>query len=598
MKLVPDTSVVVDGRFTEFVEKSEVQEIIIPEVVIGEIEHQANKGLSVGLAGLAELKKLREFCKANNIFLRFWGERASDVLIKGAKSGEIDNVVRDCALENDAILVSGDKVQCEIARIKGINTVYLEQHRESSMKIEDFFTSDTMSVHIKAGVGAYAKIGKPGDFSLKKIKDLEDEEVWAIAEDIIERAKRDADSFIEMDSRGATVVQLREYRIAITRAPFSDALEITAVRPVVKLSIEDYNISPKLKDRLNERAEGILVSGSPGAGKSTFVQALAEYYASLNKIVKTMEKPRDLVLDEKITQYTALEGSMERTGDILLLVRPDYTIFDEMRTTSDFKVFSDLRLAGVGMVGVVHATRAVDAVQRFIGRVELGMIPQIVDTVIHIEKGDIASVLTLKYVVKVPSGMSEEDLARPVIEVRELSDDKLVYEIYSFGEQVVVVPVNEESRAIYRLAEYEIERRVKKKHPGINVKAIVTGDKSATLYVSESGISSVIGKGGKNVERLERELGISLNVEPMEANELKREKETREVEIEIRKKTVRLIVGPELSHRRVEVYADNIHLFNAVVSGEGYINIRKSTTNGKKLLKSIREGKIIHISPL
>ena len=30
------------------------------------------------------------------------------------------------------------------------------------------------------------------------------------------------------------------------------------------------------------------------------------------------------------------------------------------------KGYSDLRLAGVGMIGVVHSTRAVDAIQRFV----------------------------------------------------------------------------------------------------------------------------------------------------------------------------------------------------------------------------------------
>ena len=29
---------------------------------------------------------------------------------------------------------------------------------------------------------------------------------------------------------------------------------------------------------------------------------------------------------------------------------PDYTVFDEVRRFEDFKIFSDLRLAGVGMV--------------------------------------------------------------------------------------------------------------------------------------------------------------------------------------------------------------------------------------------------------
>ena len=596
MKYVPDTSVIVDGRFSEFLSgEEEVEEIIIPEAVLGEIEHQANRGLAIGTSGMKELKEIRRLCKERKIELKFWGTRPTEMLIKGAKLGEMDNIIRECALSNNATLVTGDHVQKEIAEIKGIPVIFLEERREVDMQIEDFFTEDTMSVHIKADVGAYAKIGRPGNFSLEYLRRVGYREVEEIANDIIERARRDRKSFIEMDTRGATVVQLREYRIAITRPPFSDAMEITAVRPVVKLKMDDYSITDKLMKRIDERAEGILISGSPGAGKSTFVQAIAEHYAAKGKIVKTMEKPRDLVLSDEITQYTALNGEMAATGDILLLVRPDYTIFDEMRTTDDFRVFSDLRLAGVGMVGVVHATRAVDAIQRFIGRVELGVIPQIVDTIIHISGGDVESVLTLNYTVKVPSGMNEDDLARPVIEVRDLNSEKLLYEIYSFGEQVVVVPVEEESNGIYHLAEREIERIIKKRYPGTNVKAKVTGSNSASIYVSASAIPKIIGKNGKNIARLEEELGLSLNVEPMESFGAGNQKNRKLVNVEMHKKTVRLVVGEEFAHKKVDIYADNRQLFVSTVSANGYINIRKSTTNGKKIMEAIERGEPIYV---
>ena len=92
---------------------------------------------------------------------------------------------------------------------------------------------------------------------------------------------------------------------------------------------------------------------------------------------------------------------MEKTGDILLLVRNDYTIFDEMRVTADFRTYSDLRLAGVGMIGVVHATAPIDAIQRFIGRVELGMIPQIIDTVLFIDAGDVRKTLKIQHKVNI-----------------------------------------------------------------------------------------------------------------------------------------------------------------------------------------------------
>ena len=82
-----------------------------------------------------------------------------------------------------------------------------------------------------------------------------------------------------------------------------------------------------------------------------------------------------------------------------------------MRNTKDFQLFGDMRLAGVGMVGVVHGTSPVDAIQRFLGRIEMGVIPQIIDTVVFIKNGAVFKVLSLKMVVKVPSGMTEADLA-------------------------------------------------------------------------------------------------------------------------------------------------------------------------------------------
>jgi len=57
-------------------------------------------------------------------------------------------------------------------------------------------------------------------------------------------------------------------------------------------------------------------------------------------------------------------------------------------------------------------------------------------------------VLDLSYSVKVPSGMSEEDLARPVIEIKDFFTGTLTFEIYTFGEQVVVVPVKRGRNAI------------------------------------------------------------------------------------------------------------------------------------------------------
>jgi ATPase len=229
-----------------------------------------------------------------------------------------------------------------------------------------------------------------------------------------------------------------------------------------------------------------------------------------------MEKPRDLQVDERVTQYTALSGSMEKTADSLLMVRPDYTIYDEVRKTDDFEVFADMRLAGVGMVGVVHATRGIDALQRLIGRVELGLIPQVVDTVVYIEAGEVQTVYDVTTEVKVPQGLMEEDLARPVIVVRDFETGRPAYEIYTFNRQVVTVPLDGESggnadSGVERVARSEIQREIRSIAHGHVEVELKTPD-SAVVWVEDDDISQVIGKGGGRIQDVENRLGIDLDV--------------------------------------------------------------------------------------
>jgi ATPase len=51
--------------------------------------------------------------------------------------------------------------------------------------------------------------------------------------------------------------------------------------------------------------------------------------------------------------------------------------------------------------------------------------------------------LQLKLTVKAPAGMDVDDLARPVIQVSSFLSKQVEYEIYTFGEQIVVMPMSE-----------------------------------------------------------------------------------------------------------------------------------------------------------
>lgn len=588
-KIVPDTSIIIDGKLSNLIETGEVEsDIIIPEFVVDELENQANRGQETGYKGFEEIKKIRQLAEEKGLNVNFMGRRPTEEEIRLANNGRIDALIRDVAAEEDATLYTGDIVQARVADAKGIKHNLFEKERIVKFSLEDYFDEKTMSVHLKQGATPKAKRGLPGEFKLEEISQelLSKKEIDELISETIEKAEMSDEGLIEMQKEGATVLQIGRYRIAITRPPFSEAAEITAVRPVAKVGLDDYKMSDELLTRLKTEAEGILVAGAPGHGKSTFAQALAEYYEDQGEVVKTMEKPRDLDVGPDITQYKDLEDSMENTGDFLLLARPDYTVFDEVRKTSDFEVYSDMRMAGVGMIGIVHASQAVDAVQRLIGRVELGMIPQVVDTVIHIENAEIAKVYDVSLRVKVPSGMTEEDLARPVIEIRDFDSKKPEYEIYTYGEETVVVPVDEtqkESRA-QELAREQLEHQIGGRVDNPEIEFI--SDNHVKLMVDEEDIPHIIGSGGENIDALEDELGLSITVEPR-GNTFK---DKIDFDVEERGNSVVIDVGNQFSNQELDVYSDEEFLFAATVGKKGEVSITKQSELAGRILSAYESG--------
>ena len=602
--IIPDTSAVIIGAISEIIETEDIDypEIIVPEAVVCELEHQANANRLEGIRGLKELQKLQQLQYEGELSISFKGRRPTNYDIKYAKSGEIDSIIRDLARSEMGTLLTNDKVQAETAKAQGIPVYFFkQQYKEKPLSIEKFFDEDTMSIHLKENIVPMAKKGTPGhvNFEVLSEKRYSYKELKKIVDEILDKAKSDPKTYLESEKEGSFVVQSREYRISIAYPPFSEALEITIVRPVANISLDEYNLSEKLLNRIQTSAEGILISGSPGAGKSTFVQAIANYYSSkLNKIVKTMESPRDLQLPDEITQYAPLEGNMENTADVLLLVRPDYTIYDELRKNSDFNIFADMRLAGVGMIGVVHATRPIDAIQRISSRVELGVIPSIVDTSIYIENGKVTSVYETKMTVKVPTGMKEADLARPVIEVRDFETGELKNEIYTYGEQTIVMDMDlvngtaegeRRKTSVEKIAEKEILRKVRKLLPKkAKVDVEVTSPERANIYIPEEFIPKIIGKNGKRIAEIEESIGISLGVEVIETKPVS--KAPIEVDIIHTNKQLILDLGREKGRKNFDVYIAGEYLLTATTSKKGEIKIKKGIELSDFIIEAIEMG--------
>ncbi len=590
--IVPDTSVIINGILSDMIEKGKIKDrkIIIPKFVMEELQAQASRGREIGFKGLEEIKNLHEYEKAHKVKIDHMGRRQTYEEIQLAKYGRIDALIIDVARHNNAVLYTSDFVQKMAAEAEGIETRYFEPYeKEKVIELSKLLTPDTMSLHMKEGAPMMAKRGKPGAFKLVKIseKPLTRERIDAIIKEIMDATRYEEDSFIEIGGHSATVVQLKNMRISIARPPFSDGVEVTVVRPIVKAILDDYKLAEKLKQRLAEKADGVLIAGPPGSGKSTFAAALAEFYEEKGKIVKTMESPRDLQVKPEITQYTALRGSFEKTADILLLVRPDYTVFDEVRKTNDFRIFADLRLAGIGMIGVVHATEPIDAIQRFMGRIELGMLPHVIDTIIYIKDGAIKKVYSLAMTVRTPTGMKDEDLARPVVEVRDFETNNLLYEIYTYGEENIIVPITKkEEHALHKLAKQQIMNEIKKFDKDAEVEFLSA--RKIMVKVENRQIPKIIGKGGQTVQALEQKLGLSIEVAPKVATLRQSIKYTWE-------ETGAYLVfsfDKKFQKKQANFYIEKEYLFSATIGRIGQVRVKKTSDLGKQLLRGLTAKKI------
>ena len=588
-KIVADTSVIINGQLVSQIESGSVRnfEIIIPQAVFDELQSQASKKKEQGFIGLEKIRKLKSLSGSYGLSVTVGGIHPSSDDVKLASSGRIDSLIVDMAKENNAVLYTSDHVQHLVSQAEGVETVFLKSEiKNEPLEFLKYFDSETMSIHLKENQCPLAKKGKPGAFVLTKLNDefLSKDYLEMISSQILDVVNIYDSSTLEISKTGASVVQHEDYRIAITYPPFSESFEITIVHPIVKLSLDDYSISEKLMERFSDSAEGIVISGAPGSGKSTLASGLANFYHKKGKIVKTFESPRDLQVDSGVTQYSKLDGSFDNSADILLLVRPDYTIFDEVRRGEDFVTFADLRLTGVGMVGVVHANSPLDAIQRFIGKIELGIIPNVLDTVVFVKDGEIKTVYDLELKVKVPTGMTESDLARPVIEIRNFENDVLEHEIYTFGEENVIVPVGKkvDKIGIEKLAEDKIKETFRQYDPNAEVE--ILSDNRVKVMVNERNIASIIGRGGSNINEIEKLLKVHIDVVEKSSDDLSLTSNDLPFSFSESKTSILLTVNRDFTSMHADVYANEKFIASVRIGKKGQIKIPKRSDVARTLM--------------
>ena len=133
----------------------------------------------------------------------------------------------------------------------------INEQQTPDLEFLKFFDPTTMSIHLKENQKPLGKKGMPGSFELVELdtKTLHRDYLEIITNQILSAIDDETLGNTEISKPGALVIQYRDYRIAITRPPFSELLEITIVHPIKQMSLEDYQLSEKLMSRLETQAE-------------------------------------------------------------------------------------------------------------------------------------------------------------------------------------------------------------------------------------------------------------------------------------------------------------------------------------------------------
>ena len=180
--------------------------------------------------------------------------------------------------------------------------------------------------------------------------------------------------------------------------------------------------------------------------------------------------------------------------------------------------------------------------------------------------GRIQKVYEIRLTVKVPSGMAEADLARPLVEVRDFESGTVEYEIYTYGEENVVVPVIEANSPIsdnpmFRLAESRIKDVIRRFDPEALDISILSNNRAQVL-VNKNVVPRIIGKGGSTVSELEKILGIKLDVDA------KNSVSQREIEFEIDESgsLISIYLPDSLVGKMVDIHVGNEYIFSSQVT--------------------------------
>ena len=402
-KYLFDTSAILFSRIEAFIAENieKISEIIIPEYVLSEMENQANTGRAIGIEGLERLKKIRTFANSKKIDIKIIGRRPTLEEIQLSKKGRIDALIKDLAKKEKAVLITCDFVQYKSAEALGIKCIHIDQRKEK-LFFEGYIDSTTMAIHLKEGQNPIIKRGtiKNPKLYVDSNTKLTKTKIEEIKKEIITAIRNDESAFFLINQNNVIVVKYKNMRISMFSRPFSKEEEITVVMHAKQPTLRQYHIEKEILENIEDEDTSILICGKKQSGKTTFAQAIALHFNEKKKIVRTIEKLRDMNLPDEISQYSFFKGNAESSAEFTLLSNSDIAIIDSVANKDDFNAYMRLTDSGIKAVCVLDAKNIKEAMDKLSEFIEPKRISSVVKIIVYMNEGEVDRIFNVHFVAE------------------------------------------------------------------------------------------------------------------------------------------------------------------------------------------------------
>ena len=501
---MPDTSIVINRKLSKLLEERKLTkcEIIIPLAVIDELQAQASRGRDVGFKGLEEIKKIRKLAEKQGISVRFSGERPGLEDIKLARSGRIDALIRDVAKSEGGILYTSDYVQALVAEAEGVPVEYVEPYEKAErFSFESYLTPNMISLHLKAGAPPYGKLFREGIVRMVKLRNrpCSEEELNKIIEEVMSASRISEESDVTLFKTNAIIIETRDYRISVAKPPFSDSLEAVIQRNPLKHLIKETDLKPIIKECMKD-AQGILIVNSDGVYAFPIAERIAKKLQARGKLVKIIGYSRRTAAS--IPYYGPLDGDLEKTIEYLSLSKPDCVIFDEIRRSKDFKLVHELRSLGISVIAFLNSSNLKSTLDKILESLDPTLLSKTFNLIALMRCGKPVELYKIRFSFKVPTGLSEENAPRPIVEI--MVGDKPILEVLESEGKSIILDLKEIKQRIrnIRTSARRLLKDLRKIDTKVRIKAIAL-DK-VVFQASESKIQRLM----RLAPKLEEMLGV------------------------------------------------------------------------------------------